>query len=978
MKALFARLKQRLPSFSARFHISVGLMSIVSTLVLVSLFAGVIPDRRGIEQRARLDLAEGLAATSAMLLRRGDLDGIRRALTLVVERNDRLDFIALSRARDRRVTVFGDGPIAEAAREAGGAALQSVEATPSADDRRIELPLLRGGRPWGRLTFHFADPAASAGFFAPLLALRGQPMALMTWLALLGFPLFYWYLGKVLKQLDPSAAVPGRVRSALDSIAECLVVIDRKGDLVLANAAFAKLAGQPADALVGSSLAALDWDASDPDEAAWVAPWDAVLDSGEAAHQIAAGYRAADGKARRFLINCSPVFAGDGQVGGVLISMDDVTRLEEQEMLLRESMQAAEQANEAKTAFLSNMSHEIRTPMTAILGFTDLLRRGPSRSEDDTRRHLDTIARSGSHLLALINDVLDLSKVEAGAMDVESIETDAAALAHDVVNVLGVKADEKGVALELDIASPLPAHILSDPARLRQIITNLVGNAIKFTEQGSVTLRLSFDLAAQRLDVDVVDTGIGMTDAQQDSVFDAFAQADASITRRFGGTGLGLSISRKLAEGLGGALGVRSEAGQGSTFTLSLPTESVSADDLLDVAAIQASFDRQAIAQATTWAFSAQRVLVVDDAAENRELLTLLLGDRGLRVEVAQDGAVAVEAALATPFDAILMDIQMPVMDGFEAVALMREHGLQIPIIALTANAMKGYEQRILAAGFSHYQTKPIDIDALSALLAELLGATVQSTANTAAPVAPPLQGEGPLFSTLAADPQFLPIVAAFLTKLDARLEALHAAAGDGDFNEIARIGHWLKGSGGTVGFGALTQPAQRLEAAANACDADAVDEALAGLTALRKRLSADAGGSADACPMAANENDCAIDSAALIHPQAAADTPVMSTLAQNDPRFAPIVDAFLLRLAERLGELDTAEVDGDREGIALFAHWLKGSGGNVGFDGFTEPAQALREAARHGDEAALAGALARVRDYARRVLPADGARRAA
>ena len=722
----------------------------------------------------------------------------------------------------------------------------------------MRVPLLRAGREWGELRFRFAD-AASLPWWERA---RRSPFAAVAFIALAGFAAFYLYLGKVLKQLDPSAAVPGRVRSALDSIAECLVVVDRRGDLVLANAAFAELAGRDAAALIGRPLSSLDWvDADGVDGAdgadgeAFAPPWARSLDEGVAVHQRRASYTDATGTVRRFLVNCSPVLDPKGGVGGVLVSMDDVTRLEEQEILLRESMRAAEEANAAKSAFLSNMSHEIRTPMTAILGFTDVLRRGAANDPSTRERHLQTISSSGQHLLGLINDLLDLSKVEAGSMEVESIATSPVGLAHEVIEVLGVKAREKGIELALEVETPTPASLASDPARMRQILTNLAGNAIKFTETGGVRVRVAWDEAGSTLRVAVQDSGIGMDEAQQASVFDAFAQADASITRRFGGTGLGLSISLKLAEALGGTIELASAPGEGSTFTLVLPGLTSLSGAPEPVESLLAALDEVRPTAAGERRLAPVSVLVVDDAAENRELLSLVLGGAGLDVTLAADGAEAVEARRGHDFAAVLMDIQMPVMDGYEAAGVMRADGYGGPVVALTANAMRGFEERVLAAGFSHYETKPIDIDRLLGLLARLVGeadgeaAAAPDGPRVGSRVEPAVEpaGDGvdgePIPSSLAAaNEAFATIAARFLERLDDELGTIRDAVAANDADLVAERAHWLKGSGGTVGYACLGEPALALELAAKAGDASGMGAALNDIEALCARLVVRAG----------------------------------------------------------------------------------------------------------------------------------------
>ena len=951
-----AGLIRKRPNFSARFHISLGLSSLVTSVILLAAFLDFVPDRRSAVAQGQIAVSEALASSTSLLLQRGNLSDIRSNLEFTVQRNKLLESVELIRSRNNSTVVFGQPVITDSSNV-------------------ITVPVYRSQQPWGELKFYFSD-GITAGF---INWWRAAPFGLMVFVSLLSFPAFYFYLGKMLKELNPSSAVPGRVRSALDTIAEALIVVDRKGNIVLANAAFATLNGRDADALMGVQADTLDWIKSDASGTGL--PWQRVLDSGESERDAMIGFNDAQGSARKFKVNCSPVTGTKGRVGGVLISMDDITLLEEKEMLLRQSMEAAKEANHAKSAFLSNISHEIRTPMTAILGFTEVLKRGLHLSRQERHKHLSTISRSGQHLLELINGVLDLSKVESGAMDIESIPTSIGPLAFEVIKVMNVKAVEKSIDLDLIIKTTMPEHVLSDPSRLRQIMTNLVGNAIKFTESGGVKLHLSHDPASQLVWVEVSDSGIGMTAQQQATIFDAFTQADSSITRRFGGTGLGLSISRKLAEALGGSIGVESEAGRGSTFCVSVPTGDVSQVPLQSIDEITASFDSIDDEENSQWQFNGQKILVVDDAAENRELLDVLLSDMGLTVTLAENGKVALDLATQNAYEIILMDIQMPIMDGYEAVAAMRGRGLEGPMVALTANAMKGYEQRILASGFSHYQTKPIDIPKLTQLLAKLLHAerATTDTIDSKASIVKPETTErttqtadgikAPIYSSLASeDGKFSSIIEKFLDKLSAELAVMEQLANSGHWSALKDKAHWLKGSGGTVGYCVLSEPAERLENAALENNSEKAAQILEELGVLASRLEVrmPAGDRDD--ESCASEDKFTNAGVSFSKREEAVDSPVTSVLIDQNAKFAPIVERFIDRLNEQIQVLDISYSDEDWEQVADVAHWLKGSGGNVGFNGFTTLAAKLENSARESDSMAVLQSIDAVKAYSTRV----------
>ncbi len=381
---------------------------------------------------------------------------------------------------------------------------------------------------------------------------------------------------------------------------------------------------------------------------------------------------------------------------------------------------AAIAATQAKSQFLANMSHEIRTPMTAILGFADILLEEPGIDVVSPERveAIQTIQRNGQHLLELINDILDLSKIENGKLDMESVACSPVQVLTDVVSLMRVRAEAKNLPLSLEYDGSIPESIQSDPLRIRQILINLLGNAVKFTETGSVRVvgRLLQRLGKPPLlQVQVIDTGIGLTPEHISSLFAPFNQADSSTTRKFGGTGLGLSISKRLAEMLGGDITVQSESGKGSTFSMTVETGDLAGVQLLGSPSEGAGAVTRVAPEKSGVALPIGcRIMLAEDGPDNQRLITFLLRKAGAEVTSAENGRVACDAALAAcarsqPFDVILMDMQMPVMDGYEATRYLRAEGYAGPIIALTAHAMGGDAAKCLEAGCDSYLTKPID-----------------------------------------------------------------------------------------------------------------------------------------------------------------------------------------------------------------------------------------------------------------------------
>jgi len=367
--------------------------------------------------------------------------------------------------------------------------------------------------------------------------------------------------------------------------------------------------------------------------------------------------------------------------------------------------------------------------MTAILGYADLLRDRLTDRQD--LEAIDTIRRNGDYLLALINDILDLSKIESGRLDVECIPCSPAQVVADVIGLVRTRADEKQLTLAVDFEGPIPKEIKSDPFRLRQVLVNLVGNAVKFTSSGGVRVVVRFvqpnaGMAPGKTGVlhfDVIDTGIGMTDEQKDRLFQPFSQADASMTRKYGGTGLGLAISKRLTDMLGGDISVTSQLGKGSTFRLSLPVLHFPALELVE-RSNEMMFARSPGPTPPPDEIKLNcRILLAEDGPDNRRLLQFILQRAGAAVTIAENGQIAMELAMAAeierqPFSVVLMDMQMPVLDGYGATELLRSLGYQRPIIALTAHAMTGDREKCLKAGCTDYATKPINRQRLLAQIA--------------------------------------------------------------------------------------------------------------------------------------------------------------------------------------------------------------------------------------------------------------------
>ncbi len=979
---------------SAKARIALGQVSILVCLVLLAFLTGFLPNSNDLKRQERLRIAETVAINASMLITQADLRRLENTLIVLKQRNT--DLVSVGVRRNGRLVVVIDDH---------GAFWQSPTETGSTD-QYLSVPLYAAEAVWGQVEFVFT-PISGSGLLG---FLNNRVFLFISLLSMVCFLIYFVYLGKMLKHLDPSQAIPGRVRSALDTMAEGLVVIDRKQNIVLANTAFASIVDQDPDRLMGVSVRSLPWVDEAGELCTGALPWDTSLELGKIDTNLILRMQFADSVRKTFMVNCSPVLAAEGKVGGALISFDDVTLLEEKELELRKAMDEAENANRAKSDFLATMSHEIRTPMNAILGFTELLKRGRDKNQDDYFKHLSTISNSGTYLLNLINDILDLSKIESGQLEIELADCGTLDVTRQVLQFMQVKAQEKGLYLELDVESSIPQKIQTDQVRLRQILTNLIGNSIKFTDSGGITIRVRMNPNDDRLlQIGIEDTGIGMTQEQSARIFDPFVQADSSITRRFGGTGLGLSISKKFAKAMGGDIRVTSNPGVGSVFTVDLAIGDLSGVQWVSPENLAlGAVDSLMPVQIPQWRFRPADILVVDDGAENRDLVRLVLEDEGLRVQTASNGVEALEQVALSNFAVILMDVQMPVLDGLTAVGRMRAQGIDQPVVALTAHAMKGIEERCLEAGYSHYMTKPIDIDGLLALMAELLQAEPVTEALADATQPHPVAGgvvagnrAEPVRSRLAGQARFQPLIERFAVRYREQVAAMTSAVQGGDFDQLADLAHWLKGAGGSLGFDMLTEPALQMELQARSRNKAACETHLITLQALCERLDTSAPSTADvstqtACEQAPaspvvcatsqvrnaadqrsrqknQEADDAARPAGAFAEDACDDTreiePLYSRLASRDPRFVPLIERFVSSLQEKLVEMERLRDQDDWHSLAELAHWMKGSGGSVGFDLLAQEAAELENDCRHKQTPEIDSRLRNISEISQRII---------
>ena len=702
-----------------------------------------------------------------------------------------------------------------------------------------------------------------------LLALFLVALNVVTWRFALNLKDFRVSLSARRLERELSEALESRnaqFASLIESLPDMVFYKDVDGVYLECNENFAQLFGRTREDMIGRTDHQLfDKETADQFRA------DDLWAQEAGIHRFDEWIDRPDGEKMKLHTSKRTLRRADGKVLGVACVARDITTAHHQQLALKQAKTVAESANVAKSTFLANISHEIRTPLTGVLGFAELLLEQADADLAERQEWARTIQTSARHLQTLLNDVLDISKIEAGKMEVEIRDMSLSGLLADLSSIFRPLAVGKGLNLEMHCPRPLPETICCDPTRLRQVLSNLLTNAIKFTETGSVRIEvdmlglpsasdhapddastLAGDAAPARrgvdvkpahpqLRIDVVDTGRGLSEQQQSRLFERFSQADNSVNREHGGTGLGLTIARHFCEALGGGLRMESREGFGTRMIVTVdpgnvdPATFVNASEVIkhpsaeprpaeaptaSVTADTASSLPAAPAVKTTagQASGDRRVLMIDDGPTNRKFVSVVLKSAGYRIDTAEDGQRGVERALQDRgYDLILMDMQMPVLDGYAATRRLREAGCTLPIIALTASALKGDRERCLEAGCDAYLTKPIErrflLEAIERQIAQRPAVT----------------------STLfQSDPDVAWLVNDYVQQLDTQLQQVESALRAGSFDQITKLAHLIVGTGGTMGYAGLSDLSEQLETAARRDDAQACRDTLQQLRELQ------------------------------------------------------------------------------------------------------------------------------------------------
>ncbi len=609
-----------------------------------------------------------------------------------------------------------------------------------------------------------------------------------------------------------------KLYNAVEHSSAVVIITDTKGNIEYVNPKFVQVTGYERDETLGKTPRILKSD--EIPRAFYEELWRTITSGKE--WQGIFHNKKKNGEFYWAAASISPLKDAEGAITHFVGTQEDITAVKLFEQELKMAKEAAESANQAKSDFLASMSHEIRTPMNAIIGMAELLLDGPLDSEQ--KKYVETLRSASENLLNIINDILDISKIEAGYLELESTPFDLKRLVDESRDIMSIRARDKDIGLVCRIMPDVPVHLVGDPGRLRQVLLNLIGNAIKFTEKGEIVLDavlVEKNGPTATIRFSISDTGIGIPEEKIDGIFEKFTQADSSTTRKYGGTGLGLAISRRIVELMGGKIWVSSTVGSGSTFfftaSLGLQTE----EETRAASIVEATPRGQAAADGAR----PLRILLVDDSEDNRLLIQSFMKRTPFKIDIAENGSAAVEKFKGSDYDIVLMDIQMPVMDGYEATRQIRQWELSknlkvTPVLALTAYALHGEIRKSRDAGCSGHLTKPVKrSDLLEAIIAYTGGFSARDRSGH--DEEPQSMAENRVLVRIDRDLEDL--IPGYMENRRKDIASIMQALEKNDLESIRVLGHTMKGSGGGYGFDRITEIGRSLEEAAKNGDKNTI-----------------------------------------------------------------------------------------------------------------------------------------------------------